>query len=91
MIWVPASVFGYWLSRFVPMTVHSEHKVVTLSFDGIYFSLIIVLIIAKILAGKTNWDMVADTIMVFILGMMVGRIGGIGVKVRRIKKTHGFV
>ncbi len=90
-IFIPAVGFGFWMSRFVPMEVHSHHQHITFSFDRIYFVLILLLVIVKLVASKfPGWEVLADTIMVFILGMMFGRIGGIGLRVRELKDEHGF-
>jgi hypothetical protein len=79
------------MSRFVPMQVHVAHQHITFSFDRIYFVLILTLVIVKIAASKSlGWEILADAIMVFILGMMFGRIGGIGLRVRSLKQDHTF-
>jgi len=89
VVLIPAILFGFWLSRFVPMKMHHTHGVVTLSFDIVYLVLIVILVIIKVLATTINgWEMIADIIMVLILGMMFGRIGGIGLRVRRLKEIH---
>ena len=91
VIFIPAVGFGFWMSRFVPMQVHLAHQHITFSFDRIYFVLILALVIVKIAASKSlGWEILADSIMVFILGMMLGRIGGIGLRVRSLKKDHDF-
>ena len=91
IIFIPAVAFGFWMSRFVPMQVHLYHQHITFSFDRIYFILILTLVIIKIAASKfPGWEVLADSIMVFILGMMVGRIGGIGLRVRGLKEQHDF-
>jgi len=92
IVLIPAILFGFWISRFVPMKVHQAHGVVTLSFDFIYLVLIVVLVVIKVLAGMmSGWEIIADIIMVFILGMMFGRIGGIGLRVRGLKKEHNLL
>jgi hypothetical protein len=91
VIFIPAVGFGFWMSRFVPMQVHLAHQHITFSFDRIYFVLILALVVVKIAASKSlGWTILADAIMVFILGMMLGRIGGIGLRVRSLKKDHDF-
>jgi len=91
VIVIPAVAFGFWMSRFVPMQVHVVHQHITFSFDRIYFVLILTLVIVKVAASKfPGWEVLADAIMVFILGMMFGRIGGIGLRVRGLKDTHDF-
>ena len=91
VIFIPAVGFGLWMSRFVPMQVHLVHQHITFSFDRIYFVLILTLVIVKVAASKfPGWEVLADAIMVFILGMMFGRIGGIGLRVRGLKDRHDF-
>jgi hypothetical protein len=91
VIALPAIAFGLWMSRFVPMQVHLHHQHITFSFDRIYFVLILTLVIVKVAASKfPGWEVLADVIMVFILGMMFGRIGGIGLRVRGLKEKHDF-
>ena len=92
VIFAPALAFGFWISRLVPMTAHTEHQFVTLSFDRIYFTLIWTLVIVKFVAGKSSgWQVLADVLMVAILGIMSGRLGGIGLRVRQLKKDHRFI
>ena len=92
VIFLPALAFGFWISRLVPMTAHSEHRFVTLAFDKIYFTLIWTLVIVKFIAGKSpGWQLLADVLMVAILGIMSGRLGGIGLRVRKLKKEHNFL
>ncbi len=91
VIIIPAVAFGFWMSRFVPMQAHVSHQQITFSFDRIYFVLILLLVITKVVASKLpGWEILADAIMVFILGMMFGRIGGIGLRVRSLKDQHEF-
>ena len=91
IIFIPAVAFGFWMSRFVPMQVHEQHKHITFSFDRIYFALIWTLVIVKALAGRfPGWNLLADVLMVAILGIMSGRLGGIGLRVRGLKQKHGF-
>lgn len=82
---------GFLLSRIVPMQVDPEAKAVTLSLDRTYLILIWVLIIAKLIASHIPaWIPVSDVIMCAILGIMFGRLGGIGLRVRGLKSMHGF-
>jgi hypothetical protein len=91
IIFLPAVGFGFWMSRFVPMQVHTHHQHVTFSFDRVYFILIWALVIVKAVAGRLpHWEIVADVLMVTILGIMSGRLGGIGLRVRGLKDEHGF-
>jgi len=76
---------GLWMSHLVPMQAQSA-EIVTLSFDRIYFVLIWLLVIAKfILARIPGMELAADIIMCAILGIMSGRLGGIGLRVRGLK------
>jgi hypothetical protein len=54
--------------------------------------LIWVLVIAKLIASRIPVLITAsDVIMCVILGIMFGRLGGIGLRVRQLKMQHGFV
>lgn len=77
-----------WMSRLVPMQAYSA-EIVTLSFDRIYFMLIWLLVIAKFILGRIpGMNLAADVIMCTILGVMSGRLGGIGLRVRGLKKEQ---
>ncbi len=79
---------GMWMSRLVPMQSQST-ELVTLSFDRIYFVLIWLLVIAKFILGHIpGMNLAADIIMCSILGIMSGRLGGIGLRVRELKRQH---
>lgn len=83
---------GFLLSRIVPMQVDAHAKAVTLSLDRFYLVLIWALVIAKLIAGRIpSLVTVSDVIMCAILGIMFGRLGGIGLRVRSLKAQHGFV
>lgn len=83
---------GLLLSRIVPMQPDHEKKAVTLSIDKVYLVLIWVLVIAKLVAGHIpEATVIADIIMCAILGIMSGRIGGIGLRVRSLKQKHQFI
>jgi len=94
--WTVLTIFlfvpvGFLLSRIVPMKINLEIKAVTLSIDKIYLVLIWVLVITKLIAGTSPATVkLADVIMCAILGIMGGRLGGIGVRVRNLKKKHGL-
>ena len=88
MLFIPV---GFWMSRIVPMRADMEVRAVTLSFDRIYLVLIWVLVMAKLIASRiTSLITVSDVIMCIILGIMFGRLGGIGIRVRNLKLQHGF-
>ena len=83
---------GFLLSRVVPMKADVEVRAVTLSLDKFYLVLIWVLVIAKLIASRIpSLVTISDVIMCAILGIMFGRLGGIGVRVRQLKRQHGFV
>ena len=95
--WVASTIIlfvpiGFLMSRLVPMQVHPTARAITLSLDKIYLALIWVLVIAKIITGQiSSLVVVADIIMCVILGLMSGRLGGIGIRVHRLKAQHGLV
>ncbi|MEN8172094.1 MAG: hypothetical protein ABFS03_04365 [Chloroflexota bacterium] len=73
------------------MRADLEIQAVTLSLDKIYLILIWVLVIAKVLASYVFYiETAADIIMCIILGLMGGRLGGIGIRVRKLKMEHFF-
>jgi phage shock protein PspC (stress-responsive transcriptional regulator) len=86
VIFLPAVPFGFWMRTLVPMQVHAGSRSVTLSFDRIYFALIVVLVILKAVAGSImHVTIVADGAMCLILGLMTGRLSGICLRVRDLK------
>lgn len=88
-IFVP---IGFLMSRIVPMQVDRDARVVTLSLDRVYLILIWVLVTTKLVIGHIpSLVVVADVIMCGILGIMSGRLGGIGVRVRRLKIQNGLL
>jgi hypothetical protein len=85
-------VVGSYLSRLVPMQIHEEAGCITLSFDRIYFSIILMLVIAKtITASLLHMKVLTDIIMCIIIGLMVGRLTGTYIRIRRIKTDPGFL
>ena len=89
MLFIPA---GFWMSRLVPMQVDYQSKAVTLSLDRVYLILIWVLVITKLIAGQIpRLVPVSDGIMCAILGIMCGRLGGIGLRVHHLKMEHGLL
>lgn len=80
------------MSLIVPMKADLELRAVTLSLDSIYLLLIWLLVIAKLIVGRIPpFTPEADFIMCAIMGIMFGRLGGIGLRVRRLKLQHGFI
>lgn len=83
---------GFGLSRIVPMRVNLEARAVLLSLDRVYLVLIWVLVLAKLIASLIpGLVFLADICMVVILGVMSGRLGGIGLRVRRLKIAADLV
>ena len=78
---------GFWMRKWVPMQVHPASRHVTLSFDRIYFALIVVLVIIKAVAGNIlSVAIVADVAMCVILGLMIGRLSGVCLRVHDLKQ-----
>ncbi len=89
LVFIPV---GFLMSRLVPMEGNLEVQAVTLSIDKIYLALIWILVITKILCSYVfELTFVADVIMCIIIGIMGGRLGGIGIRVRRLKIKHDFI
>jgi hypothetical protein len=89
LIFIPV---GFLMSKLVPMHANREIEAVTLSLDKIYLFLIWFLVIFKLLASYYyHTEGVADLIMCTILGIMGGRLGGIGLRVRKLKNEHHFI
>lgn len=83
---------GLLLGLIVPMKADLELQAVTLSLDHVYLFLIWLLVIGKLIAGRIPPLIpAADFIMCAILGIMFGRLGGIGIRVRHLKVQHGFI
>jgi hypothetical protein len=83
---------GFLLSLIVPMKADMKLRAVTLSLDRIYLFLIWFLVIAKLILGRIPpFTPEADFIMAAIMGIMFGRLGGIGLRVRHLKHQHGFI
>ena len=89
---VPCIATGFWMSRLVPMQIHPERKAITFSLDKIYFVLIWILVIAKLLTGRLlGLPVWSDILMVMILGLMSGRLSGICLRVRSLKVANQFI
>jgi len=83
---------GFLLSLIVPMKADTELGAVTFSLDKFYLFLIWLLVAAKLIIGRTPFfTPESDFIMASIIGIMFGRLGGIGLRVRRLKLQYGFV
>lgn len=80
-------LIGYRLRLLVPMQTHPASQHVTLSFDRVYFALIVALVLAKAIAGNLlGAFVIADAVMCLILGLMLGRLSGICLRVFGLKK-----
>ena len=83
---------GFLMSLIVPMKADLELRAVILSLDRVYLFLIWLLVIAKLIIGRIPpFTLEADFIMCAIMGIMFGRLGGIGLRVRHLKVQHGFI
>jgi hypothetical protein len=83
---------GFLMSLMVPMKADLELRAVTLSLDRIYLFLIWLLVIAKLIIGRIpSFAPEADFIMCAIMGIMFGRLGGIGLRVRQLKIKYGLM
>lgn len=83
---------GFLMSLIVPMKADLELRAVILSLDRVYLFLIWLLVIAKLIIGRIPpFIPEADFIMCAIMGIMFGRLGGIGIRVRRLKLKYGFI
>lgn len=82
---------GFAMSLLVPMKADLESRAVTLSLDRVYLFLIWLLVVAKFIMGHIPFLIPAtDFIMCAILGIMFGRLSGIGIRVRKLELQHGF-
>lgn len=83
---------GFLMSLIVPMRADPELRAVTISLDRVYLFLIWLLVISKLIIGRIPpFTPEADFIMCAIMGIMFGRLGGIGIRVRLLKIRHGFI
>ncbi|MBT3338054.1 MAG: hypothetical protein HN855_12085 [Anaerolineae bacterium] len=83
---------GFLMSHIVPMQANIEERAVTLSLDKIYLVLIWILVIGKLLASYVfHVETISDVIMCTIIGIMGGRLGGIGIRVRKLKRSNNFI
>jgi len=91
LIYILCLPVGFLMSRIVPMRLDNETQAVIMSLDRVYLVLIWILVIAKLITGRIpSLVFVADICMAVILGIMTGRLGGIGNRVRRMKNTPVF-
>jgi hypothetical protein len=92
LVFVSFIPIGFLLSLIVPMKADSELGAVIFSLDRFYLFLIWFLVIVKLIIGRIPpFTPEADFIMAAIMGIMFGRLGGIGLRVRRLKLQHGFI
>lgn len=74
------------------MKADPELRAVTLSPGRIYLILIWLVVIVKLIMGQIpRLIPVSDVIMCMILGIMLGRLGGIGLRVHRLKMQNSFI
>ena len=80
---------GFLLSLIVPMKANIELKAVTLTLDHVYLFLIWLLVVSKLIIGTVpSFTPESDFIMSAIIGIMGGRLGGIGLRVRHLKRQN---
>lgn len=92
MILLPCLLVGFWISGLVPMQIHIASQHITFSFDIVYFTIIILLVVVKFISSKIPaMEIGADIIMCMIIGMMTGRLSGICLRVRKLKIKHDFI
>ncbi|HNK62553.1 MAG TPA: hypothetical protein PKL78_07260 [Anaerolineales bacterium] len=83
---------GFLLSLLVPMHADLDLRAVTFKLDRFYLFLIWFLVIAKLIIGRIPaFTPEADFIMSAIIGIMFGRLSGIGIRVRQLKIQNGFI
>lgn len=83
---------GILLSFIVPMQADLEMRAVIFKLDRFYLFLIWFLVIAKLIIGRIPaFTPEADFIMSAIIGIMFGRLSGIGIRVRQLKLQHGLI
>ena len=89
IVFVFSLISGFWMSNIVPMQVHLHHRLITFSFDRIYFIIILILVGIKFLSSILGViPLIPDGTMSIILGMMFGRLGGICLRVRKLKNKY---
>ncbi len=92
VIFLTCLAVGFGMSRLVPMRVHPASRHITLSFDRLYFSLIVLLVLVKAVAARVaGMEVLANAAMCVILGLMIGRLSGICLRVRGLKISHNFI
>ena len=80
---------GFLLSLIVPIKTNLELKAVTFSLDHVYLFLIWFLVVAKLIIGTVpSFAPESDFIMSAIIGIMFGRLGGIGLRVHYLKRKN---
>lgn len=91
-VFLPFLAVGFFMRTLVPMQVHPASQHITMSFDRIYFAVILLLVIVKAVAGRApGLGVWADVAMCVILGLMIGRLSGICLRVRDLKIRHNFI
>ncbi|MFZ5881659.1 MAG: hypothetical protein ACOY0R_20020 [Chloroflexota bacterium] len=91
LVFAAFTPIGLLLGLIVPMKADVDLGAVTFSLDKFYLFLIWFLVVAKLIIGRVPFfTPEADFIMASIMGIMFGRLGGIGLRVRQLKLRHGF-
>ena len=86
IVFLPCLPVGFWMRKLVPMQVHPTSRLVTLSFDRVYFALIVLLVVIKAVAGNMfGLTILSDVVMCIILGLMIGRLSGICLRVHDLR------
>lgn len=95
--WMMAIIFiniciGFMMSKLVPIHVREANRSVTLSFDRLYFFIVLLLVIVKTIAGYLLSTLfLADVIMCILIGLMSGRLIGLYVIIHKINLKYKVV
>ena len=86
---IPSLFIGLWLRKIVPLQVHTKFSHITFSFDKIYFAIIIILFaIKKTCQIMDIQHILGDISMVIIIGLMIGRVIGLFMRIKKLKIEH---
>ncbi|MCK5847526.1 MAG: hypothetical protein KAG84_08805 [Bacteroidales bacterium] len=86
---IPSIIIGLWLRKLVPLQVHKKFSHITFSFDKIYFVIILLLYITKKVCQIMDIQhIIGDISMVIIIGLMLGRVIGLFIRLKRIRIQH---
>ena len=71
------------------MKIYKEQEVITFSFDIVYFLWAEIFVGLKAFAVKmSEYAGIADVTMLLTIGIMFGRLTGVGIRVRRLKNKY---